>query len=59
MKNLALILVLGLASVSPALGQTLVGEPIHPFNLTDLDGRTHRAADYQGKILGIMLLGHD
>jgi|SaaInl4_120m_RNA_FD_contig_21_1185899_length_249_multi_33_in_0_out_0_1 hypothetical protein len=42
-----------------ASAQTNIGEPVHPFLLTDLNGKVHQANSYKGKILGLYLLGHD
>lgn len=52
-------LALMLAPMAPVGAQTLPGEPIHSFDLMDLNGTFHSPAQYKGKILGIFLLGHD
>lgn len=59
MKKTAIALLMLVATAAAAGAQTIVGEPIHRFGLTDLDGKMHRDTDYRGKILGIFLLGHD
>lgn len=43
----------------PVSAQTVVGEPIHSFDLMDLNGAFRNPNQFKGKILGIFLLGHD
>ena len=59
MKKLAIMLLLVAASVSSAMGDTIVGQPIHNFSLPDLNGTFRSPNQYRGKILGIFLLGYD
>ena len=43
----------------PVSAQTTIGEPIHQFDLMDLNGAFRNPNQFKGKILGIFLLGHD
>lgn len=58
MKKMSIVLLFLFAAAASAPAQTIVGESIHSFRLTDLNGKSHSPGDYQGKILGIYLLGH-
>ena len=59
MKKWVIALVFFAASVAPASSQTTVGNEIHDFTLSDLNGNFVSAKQFRGKILGIFLLGHD
>ena len=48
-----------LALPSSLWAQTIPGQPIVDFDLSDLNGRFHSANQYRGKVLVLFFLGHD
>lgn len=59
MKRSVIVWVFLLASVSQAVGQTIIGEPILNFTLQDLNGNFHSPSQYRGKVLALYLVGHN
>ena len=51
-----LIALLGTAGVARSVE---VGESLAGFSLQDIDGRTHTLAEYRGKVLILLFLGHN
>lgn len=41
-----------------AFAQT-VGQPVDEFALRSLEGQTHRASDYRGKVLVLAVIGYN
>ena len=56
--TIATLLLLPLSS-HRAESQTVVGEQVIRFSLTDLTGKTHHPNNYLGQTLGIFLTGHN